>query len=191
MDIDVDHIRTFGAPAEFGDWLSRYHARETEVWIQIYRRSSGATSVTWAESVVEAIAWGWIDGIKKALDDTSWLQRFTPRKPRSNWSMINRSHAERLIVTSRMQPAGLREVQSAKADGRWDRAYSGSADMVFPEAFLLQIADIPIAKEAFASLGRADLFLFFHRLQTVTKEATRQRLMTEMIKRLSGGALPF
>jgi uncharacterized protein YdeI (YjbR/CyaY-like superfamily) len=102
MDIDTARIHAFVTPAEFGDWLARYHAQENEIWLRIYKKASLIPSVTWAEAILEALAWGWIDGIKKANDETSWFQRFTHRTPKSKWSKVNRDHAERLVVDGRI-----------------------------------------------------------------------------------------
>jgi uncharacterized protein YdeI (YjbR/CyaY-like superfamily) len=140
--------------------------------------------------VVEALAWGWIDGIKKANDDASWFQRFTQRQPRSKWSRINRGHAERLMAEDRMQEPGLRQVTAAKADGRWDAAYAGSADMVFPEAFLRGIEADATANATFDSLSRARRYAVFHRLQTAKREVTRQKLMAQLTGMLSRGTWP-
>jgi uncharacterized protein YdeI (YjbR/CyaY-like superfamily) len=122
MIINAAHILAFATPRDFGNWLSKSHARESEVWLEIQKKASGVTSVTWAEAVVEALAWGWIDGIKKTNGQNSWFQRFTPRTPKSNWSKINCRHAEKLIADGRMQKTGLKAVNAAKLDGRWQPA---------------------------------------------------------------------
>jgi uncharacterized protein YdeI (YjbR/CyaY-like superfamily) len=191
MDIETARIRAFATPADFGEWLARCHAQEQEVWLRIYKKSSLIPSVTWAEAIQEALAWGWIDGIKKANNDASWFQRFTPRKPRSKWSRINQDHVERLMADGRMREPGLREVAAAKADGRWDSAYAGSAKMEFPDAFLRAVNANATAAATFATLSRGRLYAGYHRLQTVKKDATRQKLMTEFIEMLSRGAWPF
>ena len=103
--------------------------------MRIYKKATGQPSVTWDDCVVAAIAWGWIDGVRKSLDDTSFVQRLTPRRARSNWSQNNVQHAERLIAQGHMQAAGLAQVEAARSDGRWATAYAGSATMVMPEVF--------------------------------------------------------
>lgn len=190
MDVDPDRAQAFATRADFGCWLAAHHAQESEIWVRIHKTASGIASITWGDAVVEALAWGWIDGIKKANNATSWFQRFTPRTRRSRWSQINRSHAERLIVDGRMEDAGLQAVLAAKADGHWDAAYAGSAKMVFPDAFLRAIGANAIAKATFDSLGRADLYPLFYRLETAKKEATRQAIITTMIDKLARGELP-
>ena len=126
---------TFETPEHLHAWLQANHASETELWVRIFKKATGQPSVTWDDCVVAAIAWGWIDGIRKSLDDTSFLQRLTPRRARSNWSQNNVQHAERLVAQGRMQPAGLAQVEAARSDGRWAAAYAGSATMVMPEVF--------------------------------------------------------
>jgi uncharacterized protein YdeI (YjbR/CyaY-like superfamily) len=190
MDVDPARVRAFAAPADFSNWLATHHAVETELWLRLYKKTSGTTSISWAEAVVEALAWGWIDGLKKSCDDVSWYQRFTPRKGKSVWSKINCDHVERLIAEGRMQPAGLVTVDAAKADGRWDAAYSGSAAMEFPEPFLAAISSDATAQATFDGLKRAQRYTMYHRLQTVKKDETRRILIQRMIEALSRGQ-PF
>jgi uncharacterized protein YdeI (YjbR/CyaY-like superfamily) len=187
MDVDPARVRAFATPADFHDWLAANHAVETELWLRMYKKTSGTISVTWAEAVVEALAWGWIDGIKKSCDAVSWYQRFTPRKGKSIWSQINRDHVERLINEGRMQPPGLKTVEAAKADGRWDAAYAGSATMELPPEFLAMIAADPKAQAAFDGLSRAARYTRYHRLQTAKTDKTRQTLMAKMMAELAGG----
>jgi len=126
---------TFETPGHLHAWLRVNHASQTELWVRIYKKATGQPTVTWDDCVVAAIAWGWIDGLRNALDDTSFLQRMTPRRARSNWSQKIVNHAERLIAQGRMQAAGLAQVEAARSDGRWATAYVGSATMVIPEVF--------------------------------------------------------
>ena len=137
---------TFEAPEQLHAWLRVHHASETELWVRIFKKATGQPSVTWDDCVVAAIAWGWIDGIRKSLDDTSFLQRLTPRRARSNWSQKNVQHAERLMEQGRMQPAGLVQVEAAHSDGRWAIAYASSATMVMPEDFLAELKQDPAAR---------------------------------------------
>ena len=120
---------TFEAPEQLHAWLQANHASKTELWVRIFKKATGQPSVTWDDCVVAAIAWGWIDGIRKSLDDTSFLQRLTPRRARSNWSQKNVQLAERLIAQGRMQAAGLAHVDAARSEGLWATAYAGSATM--------------------------------------------------------------
>ncbi len=168
-------------------WLKTNHATESEVWVRIFKKETGKPSVTWNDCVVAALTWGWIDGQKKSLDESSFLQRLTPRRAKSNWSKRNCEHAERLIAEGLMQPAGLAHVEAARADGRWGRAYSGSASMVIPEDFLEALEKSPAAKRFFATLNRANLFTIYHRLHSAKRAETRQKRIADMLARLARG----
>ena len=120
---DPAKIRSFGSAKKLSQWLKANHASENELWIKVFKVKTGKPSVTWNEIVVESLCWGWIDGIKKSIDDEAYLQRITPRRPRSSWSKRNREHAKRLIGEGRMQEPGLAQVRAAKANGRWKNAY--------------------------------------------------------------------
>ncbi|MBP2161307.1 MULTISPECIES: YdeI/OmpD-associated family protein [Asticcacaulis] len=187
MEVDPARVRAFATPAGFSAWLSDNHASQTELWLQLYKKASGVPSLTWAEAVVEALAWGWIDGIKKSNDDASWYQRFTPRKGKSIWSKINCDHVDRLIREGRMQPSGLVHVEAAKADGRWDAAYQASSAMEFPAAFLDRIKADATTQATFDGLKKAQRYSMYHRLTTAKREATREALMTKMLEALSRG----
>ena len=187
MEVDPTRVRAFATPAEFGDWLRIHHAEAPEIWVKMLKKASGEPSVTWQQAVVEAIAWGWIDGIKKSNDETSWFQRFTPRKPKSNWSKKNREYAEQLIADGRMQPPGLAMVTLAKNSGKWDTAYAGQADMEIPDWFLAALDGNPEAKRTFDGLKRSDLFAIYHRLHTAKTEKTRLARMQKIIATLSRG----
>jgi uncharacterized protein YdeI (YjbR/CyaY-like superfamily) len=127
-------IRAFRSAAAFDAWLDAKHVRETEIWLRIYKKGSGKPTVTLAEALDVALCWGWIDGIRKAYDAESFLQRYTPRRARSVWSQINRGHVGRLIASGRMKPAGQRQVDAAKQDGRWDAAYPPIRAAAKPQA---------------------------------------------------------
>jgi uncharacterized protein YdeI (YjbR/CyaY-like superfamily) len=113
-------IKSFRTEAAFERWLAAQHARQTELWLRIYKKASGVRTVTYAQALDVALCWGWIDGLRKAFDDVSFLQRFSPRRPRSVWSQVNRGHVARLTAAGRMRLHGQRQVDAAKADGRWD-----------------------------------------------------------------------
>jgi uncharacterized protein YdeI (YjbR/CyaY-like superfamily) len=119
---DPDRIRSFRTEAAFERWLSRHHDREPELWLRIFKKASGVPTVTAAQALDVALCWGWIDGIRKRFDDESFLQRYTPRRPKSLWSQVNRDNVARLVDAGRMTPHGMRQVEAAKADGRWDAA---------------------------------------------------------------------
>jgi len=188
MSNKVHH--TFDAPEQLHAWLQANHASETELWVRIYKKATGQPSVTWDDCVVAAIAWGWIDGLRKGLDDTSFLQRLTPRRARSNWSQKNVQHAERLIEQGRMQDAGLAHVEAARSDGRWAAAYAGSATMVMPEDFLAALQQDPAAYAFYATLKRQHLFSIYHRLHSANRPETRQKRMAELLAKLGRGGSP-
>ena len=167
-----------------------HHASETELWVRIYKKATGQPTVTWDDCVVAAIAWGWIDGLRNALDDTSFLQRMTPRRARSNWSQKIVNHAERLIAQGRMQAAGLAQVEAARSDGRWATAYAGSATMEMPEDFLAALQQDPAAHAFYATLKRQSLFTIYHRLHSAKRAETRQKRMAELLAKLGRGESP-
>lgn len=177
--------RAFATPRELEAWLEQHHASAQELWVRIYKKDSGTPSVTWNDCVILAITWGWIDGQKRSLDDASFLQRLTPRRPRSGWSKKNCEHAERLIAEGRMQPSGLQHVEAARRDGRWEQAYAGSAAMVIPDDFLAALARVPVAQKFFATLDRKNLFAIYHRLHTAKRPETREKRMAAIIAQLA------
>lgn len=179
--------RSFATVATLEAWLQANHATQRELWIRVFKKDSGTLSVDWQDCVVAALAWGWIDGQRKALDDVSFLQRLTPRRPRSSWSKKNCEHAERLIAEGRMQPSGLAQVQAARRDGRWEQAYAGSSEMVIPDDFLKELAKNSVAKTIFATLNRRNLFAIYHRLQTAKRVETRQKRIASIIAQLAQG----
>lgn len=165
----------FSIPSDLRAWLSKNHGKAQELWVQIFKKDCGTPSVTWADCVVEAIAWGWIDGQKKPKDDASYLQRLSPRQAKSNWSQKNKEHANRLIADGRMMPPGLVHVESAKMDGRWDPAYAGPATMSIPDEFMAALEENPKAKAFFETLDRSNLYPIYYRLHTAKKPETRAR----------------
>ncbi|MBO1908516.1 YdeI/OmpD-associated family protein [Microvirga sp. 3-52] len=186
----AEKLRTsmgFRDARELGDWLAEHHHSSSELWVQIFKAGSGRPSVTWTDCVVEAIRFGWIDGQKQPHDAASFLQRLTPRKPKSNWSARNREHATRLIADGRMTPAGLAHVDAAKADGRWHDAYAGSAAMVIPQDFLDALETIPDAKAFFETLDRKNLYPIYYRLQTAKRPETRAKRMAQILAQLERG----
>jgi uncharacterized protein YdeI (YjbR/CyaY-like superfamily) len=176
---------SFESPEALAAWLKENHATSRELWVRIFKKSTKRPSVTWEDCVVAAIAWGWIDGQRRSLDDDSFLQRLTPRRARSNWSMKNRKHAERLIAEGVMEPSGLAQVTAAKADGRWDRAYAGSADMVFPEDFRAALRAAPAAEARFATLRQSERFAIYYKVQDAKRADTRARRIAAAIAALN------
>jgi uncharacterized protein YdeI (YjbR/CyaY-like superfamily) len=186
----AEKLRTsmaFRDARELDDWLAEHHHSSSELWVQIFKAGSGCPSVIWADCVVEAIRFGWIDGQKQSFDTASFLQRLTPRKPKSNWSARNREHATRLIAEGRMTPAGLAHVDAAKADGRWQDTYAGSAAMVIPQDFLDALEMMPDAKAFFETLDRKNLYPIYYRLQTAKRPETRTKRMAQILAQLERG----
>ncbi|WP_040639352.1 YdeI/OmpD-associated family protein [Microvirga lotononidis] len=177
----------FQTAAELGEWLAAHHQSATELWVRIFKSGASRPSVTWADCVVEAIRFGWIDGQKLPFDTESFLQRLTPRMPKSNWSAKNCAHATTLIAEDRMAPAGLAQVEAAKADGRWDKAYAGSATMTIPQDFLDALEARPKAKAFFLTLDRKNLYPIYYRLHTAKKPETRAKRMELMLAQLERG----
>ena len=167
-------IMTFENPKDLALWLKEHHASETELWVKIFKKKTAIPSVTWNDVVVESLCWGWIDGIKKSLDEQSYLQRITPRKTRSNWSKRNTEHAERLIKEGRMQEPGLVHIRAAKADGRWETAYVVS-EITVPEDFIAALESKPKAKLFFETLTKSSRYPIAHGLTSAKKAETRQR----------------
>ena len=157
----------------------------------MYRKATGISSIDWRQAVVEALCWGWIDGQSKPIDDTCWKQRFTPRRPRSNWSQINVAHVGRLISEGRMQPAGLVHVTAAQADGRWAAAYSGGKASDLPQEFLDAIAANPAAAEGLAKLDSKNRYAIYYRLTGVKRPETRARKIGEYVAMLEQGGKLF
>jgi uncharacterized protein YdeI (YjbR/CyaY-like superfamily) len=184
---DPARIRAFKDSGAFERWLAQHHEREPELFLRLYKKGSGVPSVSYAEALDVALCWGWIDGIKKSYDDASFLQRFCPRRPKSVWSKINCAHVERLIATGRMTSHGLAHVEAARADGRWEAAYAGSATMELPADLLAAIAADPGAQRALAALDRTNRYALAFRLGRVKTEATRAKKIAEFVTMLREG----
>lgn len=165
---------TFASPKDLDRWLKVNHATESELWVKIFKKGTGIPSVNWDDIVIESLCWGWIDGVKKSIDDQSFFQRITPRKSRSNWSKRNREHAERLISEGRMKEPGLVHVRAAQADGRWENAYSAS-EMQVPTDFLAALESKPEANRFFETLNKSSRYVIAYGLTTAKKPETRQR----------------
>jgi uncharacterized protein YdeI (YjbR/CyaY-like superfamily) len=183
---EPDPLRTmtFVTPKDLGQWLKINHASERELWVKIYKKNTGIQSVTWDDVVIESLCWGWIDGIKKSIDDQAYLQRITPRKARSNWSKRNTEHAERLINEKRMTESGLVHILAAKADGRWEKAYVVS-EMEIPEDFLNELENKPNVKAFFETLNKSSRYVIAYGLISAKKPETRLRRFTKFMSMLS------
>jgi len=191
---DSEKIRTFRTQAAFESWMRKNHAREREVWLRIYKKGSGVPSITIAEALDVALCWGWIDAIRKAFDERSYLQRYTPRRPKSIWSQINRDHVARLTKAGRMTPHGQRQVDAAKADGRWDAAYAPMRDAVgdkFPDDLRKAIEASPRARKTFQSLGRQNLYALAFRTSSMRTPAGRAKKIAALVEMLARGETPY
>ena len=171
---DPAKIMTFASSNDLGQWLKINHAIESELWVKIFKIKTGIPSVTWEDVVIEALCWGWIDGIKKSMDDQAYLQRITPRKARSVWSKRNTVHVKRLISEGRMMAPGLVQVHAAQADGRWDKAYAVS-EMKVPTDFLEALESKPKAKKFYETLTKSNRSVIAQGLISAMKTETRQR----------------
>jgi uncharacterized protein YdeI (YjbR/CyaY-like superfamily) len=177
----------FKSPKEWEAWLDRNHATAPGVWIRLAKKGSGIPSVSYMEAVDVALCYGWIDSQSKSLDDQLYIQRFTPRRARSPWSKINRAKAEAFIAQGRMRPGGMREVEAAQADGRWDRAYDGQRTIEVPPDLTKELEKHPRAKKLFATLDSKNRYAVLHRIQQATKPETRARRIEKFVAMLSEG----
>jgi uncharacterized protein YdeI (YjbR/CyaY-like superfamily) len=187
-------FKTFRTAAAFESWMRQNHAREDEVWVRLYKRGSGVPSITLAEALDVVLCWGWIDGIRKGLDERSYLQRYTPRRAKSIWSQINREHVARLTKAGRMTPHGQRRVDAAKADGRWDAAYASMRDALddnFPGDLRKAIEASPRARKTFQSLGRQNLYALAFRTTRMKTAAGRARKIAALVDMLERGKTPY
>lgn len=180
-------IRAFKTEAAFESWLKANHAKASELYLRIYKKDSGIASVTYAQALDVALCWGWIDGLKKSYDEKSFLQRFTPRKTKSQWSQINREHVKRLIAAGRMTPMGQKQIDSAKADGRWEAAYASSRNTTVPADLLAAIEAEPKALETYRQLNRQNLFALAYRILNLKTAATRAKRIEEFVAMLKRG----
>ena len=186
-------IKTFRTENAFESWMRVNHAREREVWVRIYKKGAGIPSITIAEALDVVLCWGWIDGIRKAFDERSFLQRYTPRRAKSIWSQNNCRHVARLTKEGRMTPHGQRQVDAAKADGRWNAAYPpmrAVLDDNFPDDLRTAIEANPRARKTFASLGRQNRYALVFRTVNMKTAAGRARKISALVAMLERGETP-
>jgi uncharacterized protein YdeI (YjbR/CyaY-like superfamily) len=180
-------IIEFKTAKTFEAWLIENHDSSNGLWLKISKKDSQKKTISYAEALDIALCYGWIDGQKKPHDEQAWLQKFSPRSSRSIWSKINIGHVERLINEGRMKPAGLKAVEKAKADGRWDKAYDSPSKMTIPNDFITELIKNKKAEAIFRSLNKTNLFSIAFRLQTAKKQETREKRMKEIIEMLARG----
>lgn len=187
---DPKRIKSFRTAAAFERWLAAHHDREPEIWLRIFKKDSGVATVTPSEALDVALCWGWIDAIRKGFDDESFLQRYVPRRPKSVWSQINRAHVARLTAAGRMTPHGQRQVDAAKADGRWDAAYApirSASRESMPADLRAAIDASPRARKTFNTLGKTNLFALAYRTNRMRTPAGRARKIAELVAMLERG----
>lgn len=177
----------FKTAQSFETWLKKHHDSSNGLWLKIFKKNSGIKTISYAEALDVALCYGWIDGQKNAYDEQAYLQKFCPRREKSIWSKINIGHVERLISEDRMRPPGLKAVEKAKADGRWENAYDSPSKMTIPEDFLKELSKNNKAEKFFKSLNKTNLFSIGFRLQTAKKQETREKRMKEIIEKLAKG----
>ena len=177
----------FRSAKAFETWLKKHHATSDGLWLQIAKRGADEPSVSYPEAVEVALCWGWIDGQKQGLDEQYFLQRFTPRRPRSVWSKINIEKAAALIEAGRMQAPGYAQIEAAKADGRWARAYDGARTAAVPEDFLAALQAAPKAEAFFATIDAANRYAVLWRVQTAKRPETRARRIETLVAMLARG----
>lgn len=180
-------IVSFESAEAFETWLSDQHATSPGIWLKLRRKRAGIVALDYAQALDVALCYGWIDGQKGKFDDQHWLQRFTPRKPNSKWSKINRDKAVALTEQGRMRPAGLAEVERAKTDGRWQAAYDGARTSSVPDDLVAALAANPAAAEFFETLDRQNRFAILYRIQDVKKPETRARRVEKYVAMLAEG----
>jgi uncharacterized protein YdeI (YjbR/CyaY-like superfamily) len=180
-------IHLFADPEELEAWLEENGDSLDGVWLKIAKKGSGKSSVTYAEALELALCFGWIDSQKRGFDEEYFLQRFTPRRPRGRWSKINREKAEALIAAEWMRPAGLAEVEAAKADGRWEDAYEGQRTAEVPEDLQRELDASPAAAKFFAGLDSANRYAVIYRLGEAKKPETRERRLHKFVAMLERG----
>jgi uncharacterized protein YdeI (YjbR/CyaY-like superfamily) len=177
----------FASAADWEQWLEHNHAASEGLWIRMAKRDAGIDSVRYPEVLDSAICFGWIDGRREALDERYFLQRFTPRRPRSRWSRINRDRAERLIADDRMRPGGLAEVERAQTDGRWEAAYEGQRSISIPDDLQGELDARPKARAFFAELNSQNRYAILYRLQDAKKPETRAQRLAKFVAMLEAG----
>ena len=187
VKIDPAKVREFKDAASFYKWLAGHHDKDDEVWIKIHKVDSGLKSITPKEAIDVVLCWGWIDAVRKAFDDKSYLQRYTPRGKKSIWSQINVANVARLVEEGRMTEHGLKQVALAQADGRWDRAYGGSKEMVIPDDLLEALRAEPKAMNMLATLSAQNRFALAFRVRNMKTEAGRKKKIATFVGMLKRG----
>lgn len=185
--VDPKKVRAFKDAESFYKWLAKHHDKDVEVWIKIHKVDSGLKSITPKEAIDVVLCWGWIDGQRKGFDDRSFLQRYSPRSKKGSWSQINVDNVARLVKEGRMTEHGLKHVEAAKADGRWDRAYKSGKDMKIPADLQLAIDAEPKAQAMLAKLSAQNRFALAFRTHNMKTEAGRKKKIETFVAMLKRG----
>ena len=185
--VDPAHVHEFKDADAFHAWLGKNHDKQPELWIKIHKVGSGLPSITARQAIDVVLCWGWIDAVRKGFDDRSFLQRYTPRGRKSIWSQVNVDNVARLITEGRMTPYGLREVEAAKADGRWARAYGSGKDFKIPDALQQAIDASPEARAMLPRLTEQNRFALAFRMHNLKTEAGRSKKIAAFVEMLERG----
>lgn len=180
-------VRRFASQATWQAWLDKHHETSSGLWLELAKKGSGLRSVSRSEALEVALCYGWIDGQAASVDTQRWRQRFTPRQARSKWSQINCAAVERLHAEGSLAPAGVRAMQTAKRDGRWEAAYASPRTMPVPQDLQAALLDHPRAQRAFEQLDSQNRYAILYRLHDAKRAVTRQRRLTEFIRMLEAG----
>jgi len=178
-------IMSFETQQDWEAWLKEHHADPKGLWLKIAKKDTGIPSVSYAQALESALCYGWIDGQKASVDATYWLQKFTPRGPKSSWSQVNCDKATALLAEGRMQPTGIKQVELAKADGRWESAYAPQSKITIPDDFQRELDNNQKAKEFFSTLNSVNRYAILHRIQTAKKPETRSARIQKFIEMLA------
>ena len=187
QDVKQLTVMPFATAKDFETWLKKNHASAAGIWLQIFKKDSGQISLTYMEALDVALCYGWIDSQKKSYDAKSYIQKFTPRRPKSIWSKVNIGHIARLTKAQKLQPAGIAQVEAAKKDGRWERSYDSPKNMKVPEDFLVELKKHKKAHAFFSILTKANVYAIAWRLQTAKKIETRQKRVKAILEMLKLG----
>jgi uncharacterized protein YdeI (YjbR/CyaY-like superfamily) len=180
-------VLEFGNAGVFEKWLEKNHSTSEGIWLKMAKAKTGVTTVTYPEAVEISLCYGWIDGLARRVDDVYYVQKFTPRRPRSIWSEINRKKVALLIESGRMRPAGLAAIEEAKRNGRWDSAYASPKNIVVPEDFQVALNKVRKASAFFRKLDSQNRYAILFRLAQIKREDTRKRKIDEYVKMLAEG----
>lgn len=178
-------VLSFETQSEWEKWLAQNHGLTTGIWLRIFKKASKVKTIVYAEALEEALCYGWIDGQLKPYDEQSYLQRFTPRRPRSIWSKRNIENITRLEENGKLKPSGLKEIEAAKADGRWAAAYDSPSEMKIPDDFMTELSKNKEALTFFESLTKTNKYAIGWRLQTAKKPETREKRMKQILEMMA------